>query len=154
MRVTITLLAIVPTLAAALCECGYSAQDPGGSEAPWVFADQLESDFTKTQNISKDTAWKRQEFNVSAEDGRGKYAKMFVPDNVVAGPYTAQGEKPGHEGEGLELHVGSEVQEGAVHVSEIDSARLDLHWGSYRTGMKLTDINGTCASFFWVWLPS
>lgn len=150
MRVSLFWLVSVPHLAAAVCECGFSAKGPNSNDAPWIFVDQLESDFTTTPDISQDTAWGRQEFNVSAEDGRGKYAKSFVPDNVMAAPDTGERDGSNNEGGGVELRVGSTVVDDAVSVAEMDTTRQDFHWGSYRAGIKATDVNGTCASFFWV----
>lgn len=40
--------------------------------------------------------------------------------------------------------------DGFVPVAEMDSARTDLLWGSYRAAIKLTLVPGTCSSFFWV----
>ncbi|PNY24243.1 Beta-glucanase [Tolypocladium capitatum] len=143
MHLLIVLLAFAPCLAAAVCECGYSAKGPQEADGPWFFTDVVESDFTKITTISQDKDWVRQQFNVSAKDGRGQYGKTFGLDNIVSGPKAS-----GASAAGLDLRVGT-LNNDAVPGAEIDSARMDMHWGSYRTGMKLTNINGTCAAFFW-----
>lgn len=137
----------MPRSVAGLCECGYSVQLPNEHEAR-VFTNLLESDFAESENqdISWNTDWARQEFNVSATAGRGRFGKTFLPDNIAEGPTAlSPNDKPG-----LELRVESQVREDAISGAEMDSTRMDLHWGSYRTGMKMTDVNGTCAAFFWV----
>ncbi|PHH61060.1 hypothetical protein CDD81_828 [Ophiocordyceps australis] len=90
------------------------------------------------KEVGDDERWVRQEFDVSAAAGRGKYGKAFRADKVQIG------------GSGLELGVGSQLVQGeAVPVAEVDSARADVHWGSYRAGIKLTAVPGTCSAFFW-----
>lgn len=37
-----------------------------------------------------------------------------------------------------------------VRVAEIDSLRDDIRYGSFRIGMKMAEVEGTCAAFFWV----
>ncbi|KAI5460047.1 concanavalin A-like lectin/glucanase domain-containing protein [Mariannaea sp. PMI_226] len=123
------------------CECGYSVSG-SDSQEPVIYQDLLETNFNEDRNISDYKDWLPQQFNVSAESGRGQYGKSFVPTNIV----THSG---GDEGAGLGLRVGSAIENGAVPAAEIDTTRLDLHWGSYRAGMKLTGINGTCSAFFW-----
>lgn len=148
MHLLIVLLAVAPCLTAAVCECGYSSKGPQEANGPWLFTDVVESDFTQIANISQDEDWVRQQFNVSAKDGRGRYGKAFGLDNIASRPKASL---KGSSAAGLDLRVGTLLNNDAVPGSEIDSARMDMHWGSYRTGMKLTNINGTCAAFFWVW---
>ncbi|KAH6890324.1 glycoside hydrolase family 16 protein [Thelonectria olida] len=127
-------------LVSGRCECGYSVGDSSSQEAV-VFTDRLETDFSQVRDISESKQWVPQQFNISAESGRGKYGKSFMPSNVVT--------DDSKRGTSLGLRVGSEVEDGAVSASEMDTARRDLHYGSYRAGMKLTAVNGTCAAFFW-----
>ncbi|UNI13551.1 hypothetical protein JDV02_000286 [Purpureocillium takamizusanense] len=136
--------AAVPRLVTALCECGYSAKGPDAGDGPWLFTGALESDFTNIADIAKYSEWTRQKFDVTAAAGRGKYAKSFVVDNVVSRPRKADGDDGG-----LDLIVGSALKDEAVPAAEVDSANHDMHWGSFRTGMKLTAVNGTCGAFFW-----
>jgi hypothetical protein len=50
----------------------------------------------------------------------------------------------------LELVVQSELVDGMVPVAELATRRLDLMWGTFRAGMKVSRVGGTCAAFFWV----
>ncbi|KAJ4264747.1 hypothetical protein NW762_004990 [Fusarium torreyae] len=134
-------------LVSGACECGYSIKNPK-DEGPVVFADRLETNFNQLHDISQNNDWVTQEFTVSAEAGRGNYSKSFVPANVNIHGIKSQ-DHSGHGG-GLELRVGSTISnDNAVSGSEIDTSRLDLHWGSFRAGIKLTSTKGTCAAFFW-----
>lgn len=144
MRRLVVLMAGIVTTARAACECGY--QVTGGGREPWLFTQGLESDFTKLTDFTHDENWIRQRFNVTAEAGRGKYGKAFSLANI-----TPQPSKPtlGNGSGGIELHVGAQVNDGSVPVAEMDTARLDLFWGSYRAGLKLTSVKGTCGAFFW-----
>lgn len=132
---------------AAACACGYQVDSAEGDN--WLFTEVIETDFTKLKSIAAAKDWQRQEFNVSAEAGRGKYSKYFTPNNVVVGPGVANKGASGKQA-GVELSVGATIVNDAVPVAEMDSARQDLLWGSFRAGMKLTPVKGTCAAFFWV----
>ncbi|XEV05592.1 hypothetical protein FSHL1_010879 [Fusarium sambucinum] len=139
-------LAAVLSLVTGTCDCGYSIQDPKG-EGVIVFMDRLETDFGQLQTISQSHDWVAQKFTVSAEDGRGNYSKAFEPTNVAIQATHPQGHPD--LGHGVELRVGSTISNDTIPGSEIDTKRMDLHWGSFRAGMKLTDVKGTCAAFFW-----
>lgn len=147
------LLSMLAGLARANCECGFSVTDRGNETDSWVFAEMLEVDFSTVQNMTNATGWIRQEYNVSAEDGRGEYGKAFMANN--AEPMVNAGASGDKTSDGLDrvvlgLRVNGSLNNDAVPAAEIDSARLDLHWGSYRTGMKVAGNNGTCSAFFWV----
>ncbi|KAK7418873.1 hypothetical protein QQZ08_011082 [Neonectria magnoliae] len=146
MKVLLLLLVAGARFASSRCECGYTTGDAGDGES-MVFMDLLETDFTRINDISKNADWIRQQFNVSAENGRGEYGKSFLPNNIVVLP--AEGEALSSPDSNLGLLVSSGISDDAVPAAEIDTARRDLHWGSYRTGMKLSATNGTCAAFFW-----
>ncbi|ATY58528.1 Concanavalin A-like lectin glucanase [Cordyceps militaris] len=126
------------------CTCGY--QVGGATDETWLFTEAIETDFTRLKTIAAAKDWQRQEFNVSAEAGRGKYSKFFTPKNVALGVANkgASGKQAG-----VELSVGATIVDGAVPVAEMDTARHDLQWGSFRAGIKMTPISGTCAAFFW-----
>ncbi|UKZ78116.1 hypothetical protein TrVFT333_005850 [Trichoderma virens FT-333] len=113
----------------------------------------MESKFFEMKDISRDGTWRRQQYNVSARAGRGEYGKAFAPDNVFTiagdGDATESADSSSIGGDGIGLVVGSTVMNEAIPVAELDSARNDMHYGSYRAGMKLTAVNGTCAAFFW-----
>lgn len=53
---------------------------------------------------------------------------------------------------GLQLWVGSTLVDGLVPMGEIASKRADMAYGSFRIGMKVTSVSGTCGAFFWVFL--
>lgn len=143
MILPLTHLLATARLVSGACECGYSIENPQG-ESQIVFTDRLETKFSQLHNISEGHDWVAQNFTVSAADGRGNFSKAFLPNNV-----NTHGTKSG-DGSGLELRVRSAVnKDDAIPSSEVDTARLDLHWGSFRAEMKLTDIKGTCAAFFW-----
>lgn len=133
-------------LVSGICECGYSISDIE-SRQPMFFTDYLETDFTRLPAISQSHDWVRQQFTVSAEDGRGNYGKAFKPENIHT--HMKEREGPSDEEAGLRLVVGSVIDDdGAISGSELDTKRHDFHWGSFRAGMKLTPTNGTCAAFF------
>lgn len=125
--------------ATADCECGYAATIDGMRH---VFTDLLESDFTQTRDISDNTDWRRQGFNVSSERARGDFGEMFVVDNV--------GSSGGGAEKGLQLIVQGQKVDNMVPVAEVDSERADVLWGTFRASLKLTSTPGTCAAFFWV----
>ena len=142
-------------LVTADCECGYST-NVDGSRSPYLFTDILESDFLHIRNISYDTDWRRQEFSVTAAAGRGLYGMNYTVANVVSNPIAnlTQWTGPGQFGPdpGLQISVDSGIPiDGYVKVAEMNSAREDMLWGSYRAAMQLTNVSGTCAAFFWVW---
>ena len=139
-------------LVQAICDSGFLVANPHNNTESWVFTEVLESDFTHTDSVSNDKDWTRQQFNVSAEAGRGKYAKEFMPGNVVPQPVPPhqQGNTSGGEDAGLVLRVSTVLQREAVVSAEIDTTRKDLMYGSFRAGMKLPNVSGTCAAFFWV----
>ena len=57
------------------CECGYTAAIGSSSlqTSSFLFTDIIESDFLHIANISLDTDWRRQNFTVTPEAGRGPY---------------------------------------------------------------------------------
>lgn len=152
MLFTLYSMAHVPLLVAASCECGYLARGIGQQDGPLLFTDILESDFTTLDQTEPLKSWVPQQFNVSAKAGRGKFGKTFSPDNVGLRPSPGGGDTDPslYPSQVLELRVGSRLEEEAIPAAELDSARTDMHWGSYRAGMKLADVEGTCAAFFWV----
>lgn len=149
----VMILLLVPLLAIALlvsaeCECGYEIGNNEGDGFS-LFMDRLETDFNQLHDLSQSHDWVAQQFTVSAKDGRGNYSKAFTPANV----YIPGGESQDQSdhGDGLQLRVSSDIgKDNKVPASEVDTARLDLHWGSFRAGMKLTETKGTCSAFFWV----
>ncbi|KAF7955800.1 hypothetical protein EAE96_004723 [Botrytis aclada] len=139
--------------ATADCECGYSSFI-GDSVEPYIFTDLIESDFLHIPNITFDTDWRRQQFNMSADAGRGPYGMNYSIEQVTSNPILDENTWSG-DGEfgvdpGVQLTVGGgDPANGFVQTAEMDSAREDLLWGTYRAAMKLTLTPGTCAAFFW-----
>ncbi|RDW94809.1 glycoside hydrolase family 16 protein [Coleophoma crateriformis] len=138
---------------AADCECGYSSTI-GSSTFDYVFTDLLESDFLHITNISLDTDWQPQSYNVTAEASRGAYGTGFLVTNVVSKPIANVGSfsGPGSLGgdPGLQFLVdGGIPKSDYVGCAEMDSARTDMLWGTYRAAMKLTPVPGTVSAFFW-----
>lgn len=141
-RVSRTLLVLTNVIlliqhAAADCECGYSATVSNSSsgssqQETFVFTDLIEVNFPNISDITN-TDWVRQEFNTSAAQARGTYGQMFAVDNVETRA----------AGDGLQITVRSGVVEGMLSGGEIDSARLDVSYGSFRSSLRLTDVAGT-----------
>lgn len=79
---------------------------------------------------------------------------MATPQNVIANPLRAgtltRGVRPGDPG--LQLWVNSTLVDDMVSMGEISVRAGDMTYGSYRVGMKITDVPGTCTGFFWVGL--
>ncbi|KAG5983083.1 hypothetical protein E4U55_000839 [Claviceps digitariae] len=150
------IFSLASPIACEVCTCGYVLADDAYRSAPVVFTERLVTDFASLSEISRATDWTRQQFNVSAEDGRGKHGKSFRVENVFsyAGPDIGEDRQDLNGGiksqRAMGLRVGSTPTEvGAITAAEIDSSRMDMFWGSYRVTMKLTRASGTCAAFFW-----
>jgi hypothetical protein len=114
------------------------------------FTDAIETDFAAGGSEDIMSGWVAQEFNVTAEAGRGEYGKTFLTNNVESWLQGDPTPSELSEERGVSLRVSSSLQDGAVPSAELDSQRLDLHWGSFRAALKATTINGTCGAFFWV----
>lgn len=103
-------------------------------------------------NITEDTDWAIQSWSVDKEASKGPYGRITEPRNVVSNPAKSTNTSEGLNGDqaGLELYV-RKLGENEDHVSvaEVDSRRTDMRYGSFRAGIKATDISGTCGAFFW-----
>ncbi|KAI3547183.1 hypothetical protein CABS01_00182 [Colletotrichum abscissum] len=139
---------LLSTLIRAACECGYATNITGTME---VFTDLIETDFTKVKNITKNTDWARQEFNKTNTNARGPLGEKFMTENVasVHEGSSSFGLSSTKADAGLQLLVESATTNGLVPGAEIDSARQDVQYGSFRAMMKIPDVAGTCAAFFW-----
>jgi hypothetical protein len=116
-----------------------------------VFTDVLESDFASLKDIRIDTDWIVQNWTVEKEDSKGPYGRRTDPENVISNPMQdgAYGRPPTIDA-GLELWVRkAEKGDDYVGVAEVDTARTDMLYGTFRAGIKTTKVNGTCAAFFW-----
>ncbi|CAN8096897.1 unnamed protein product [Discula destructiva] len=138
-------------LVRADCECGYRVTIPSNgttdsgsrdtsSPQQYILTDLLETNFANISDISKNTDWVRQAFNTTAQQARGAYGEMMAVENVES-----------VAGSGLEITLRGEqaLVEGMVQGGEIDSARRDLFYGTFRSSMKLTGVSGTVSAFFY-----
>lgn len=142
--------------ALADCECGYAIKTDDGRA---VFSDLLESDFVHLNITDRSKeygvyGWAAQAFDMTKEEARGPYGELFTVDNVVSSniPDIKVFDQAGNHGgdAGLHLIVGSKIVNGMVASAEVSTTDLHFSYGTFRTGIKLTDIPGTCSAFFWV----
>ncbi|KAI1772472.1 glycoside hydrolase family 16 protein [Hypoxylon cercidicola] len=150
-------LSILIGFVLADCECGYSITTKPG-EGEYVFTDLLESDFVHL-DITDGTpeygkyGWAPQEFDMSSDVARGPYGESFAPHNVIsnniadAQTFEGSGVKGGDAG--LNLIVNSEIHNGMVTGADMSTTVLQYYHGTFRAGIKVTDIPGTCSAFFW-----
>ncbi|KAK4505206.1 hypothetical protein PRZ48_003169 [Zasmidium cellare] len=155
------LIALV-TLAAAqhisvektACPCGHTVNATGSEDGWALFTEYFESDFLHAHDLKDDddSTWIPQAYNVTAKEGSGPYGKASMVENVVTNPlgsvfdWSGTGVNGGDPG--LQLWVRSELEGKKVPMAEIVSARDDILYGSFRIGMKTTNIAGTCGAFF------
>ncbi|KAJ4413587.1 hypothetical protein N0V82_008448 [Gnomoniopsis sp. IMI 355080] len=147
----LALVALSPQLAKADCECGYRVTIPSNGtnttltepdssiSQQYILTDLLETNFANISDVSKNTDWIRQAFNKTAEQSAGTYGEMMAVDNIES-----------VLGTGLEITLRgeSDLVEGMVQGGEIDSARTDMLYGTFRSSMKLTGVSGTVSAFF------
>ncbi|KAI9825002.1 MAG: hypothetical protein M1819_000631 [Sarea resinae] len=138
--------------ARADCECGYSINATTAPDHK-VYTELLETDFLHLQNITLDTDWVPQEYNITASAARGSFGEARQLGNVIANPlldnYSYAGASKLGGDPGLQLWVRAQQTDGLIGTAEISSAREDMLYGSFRVAMKLTGIPGTCGAFFW-----
>ncbi|KAI0554674.1 glycoside hydrolase, family 16 [Xylaria curta] len=139
------------------CECGYSmTTDSDGTQH--VFTDLHETDFVHVDITSDGRGdashgWAPQGYNISSQVSRGPFGESFAVRNVMSNnirdPSLFDG--PGTLGldAGLLLVVRNVMQEGRVPVAEVSTTGLHYFYGTFRAGIKTTDIPGTCSAFFW-----
>ncbi|OCL12042.1 glycoside hydrolase family 16 protein, partial [Glonium stellatum] len=137
--------------ASGYCECGYSVNRTSDSSFK-VFTELLETDFLHSENLTG-AGWTPQEYNVSHQAARGPYGKQFRVSNVVANPlrdeYSWAGSSVNGGDAGLQLWVRSNDSDGLVGAAELAAQRTDVLYGSFRIGVKMSGVQGTCAAFFW-----
>lgn len=140
---------LLATLVRSDCECGYTVNST-------LYTDLIESDFLHLHNITGDTDWQAQNYTVSSKLSRGPYGKNASTDNVVANPlksrynWAGDGVNGGDAGLQLIVRGGTPDKGGHIPMAEMVTARDDILYGSFRAGMKITNVNGTCGAFFWV----
>lgn len=140
----------------ASCPCGYAIKATADVEQQ-LYTEILETDFLHVQKLTANPCWSPQQYNVTAAAGRGTYGKEATLANVISNPYprlsTWTGPGPRGGDAGLQLWVSGSQVNGLVPMGEIASKRMDMTYGSFRVGMKVTGVSGTCGAFFWViWL--
>lgn len=148
----IVVWACLSAFVSADCECGYSSTI---NSTTYVFSDLIETDFLHLSDIAADTDWIRQSYNVTAQASRGTYGTYSQIENVISNavldPNSFVGPSKLGGDAGLGMYVrGGIPASGYVPIAEVDSARTDLLWGSYRAALKMTNQTGTCSAFFWV----
>jgi hypothetical protein len=141
-------------VAAAYCECGYSVNRTSDASFE-VFTDLFENDFLHAANPT-DERWTPQQYNVTPKLARGPYGKEFRLANVVSNPlrdpFSWAGASVNGGDAGLQLWVRKDA-DGLIPAAEIAAQRTDILYGSFRVGMKMSKVNGTCGAFFWVNIP-
>ncbi|KAF2490132.1 concanavalin A-like lectin/glucanase [Lophium mytilinum] len=132
----------------AFCECGYSVDPPTSFV---LFTDLFENDFLHSPNLTG-SGWIPQQYNVEQSDSRGPYGKQFTTSNVVSNPlkdpYSWAGDSVLGGDAGLQLWARKD-NDGMIPAAEIATERTDFLYGSFRVGMKMSKVNGTCGAFFW-----
>lgn len=140
---------LLPTLVRANCECGYTVRST-------LYTELLETDFLHLTNITNNTDWLPQKYQITPALARGPFGKDASPSNVVSNPlankydWAGNGIKGGDAGLQLIVKGGEPPQGGMIPMAEIVTNRTDFLYGSFRVGMRMTAVNGTCGGFFWV----
>ena len=144
----------------ASCECGYfvntTSSNSTASLNTTLFTSIVETDFLHLSSLADTKDWTPQDYTVSSALARGPYGKNTSVSNVITNPlqsaYDWAGTGTNNTGAGgLQLYVrsGSAAPIGSlVGASELVSSRSDILYGSFRAGMKVTSVNGTCGAFF------
>ncbi|KAJ8120262.1 hypothetical protein ONZ43_g2986 [Nemania bipapillata] len=139
------------------CECGYS-MTTGSDGVQHVFTDLLETDFihvdvTGNGEGGASHGWAPQGYNISSQASRGPFGESFAVRNVMSNinkdPKLFSGRGTLGLDAGLLLVVRDVLQEDRVPVAEISTTDLHYFYGTFRAGIKITDVPGTCSAFFW-----
>lgn len=156
----ITFLVLIPTQTTASCECGFLLNTTSSNStslgATTIFTNILETDFLHLFTLKDTQDWIPQNYTVSPALARGTYGKNASLSNILTNPlqsaydFTGIGTNNSGAG-GLQLYVrsGSTATAGSlIGASELVTNRSDILYGSFRAGMKVTPVNGTCSAFF------
>ncbi|KAK6359688.1 hypothetical protein TWF696_000830 [Orbilia brochopaga] len=137
------------------CECGYSVNATSEAEHA-VFTDLLESDFTKIKDFSADTDWRPQVWELDPEKALGPYGRAVrlqavIPNPAVNISTNSTGIYGGHAGLNLLVPHESTLIAGLKYLigAELDTARSDMFYGTFRIGYRTTKWPGTCFGFYW-----
>ncbi|KAK5019954.1 hypothetical protein BJ546DRAFT_1059727 [Cryomyces antarcticus] len=129
-KATLVSLLGLASYVSASCECGY-IQD--GST---VWTDALVTDFTAVTDASKMNDWVAQTWTSAQDRTTAPYGRARELRNVVPNPASTSKKATADDGStaGLNLFVRSQLEAGntLVPVSEINSARKDIMYGSFR----------------------
>ncbi|KAJ8127698.1 hypothetical protein O1611_g5938 [Lasiodiplodia mahajangana] len=154
------IFAVLPLLLGAAtgdCECGYSIT-AGGDDTQYIFTDLHETDFihidvTGNGEGEASHGWAPQGYNISSQASRGPFGESFTVKNVMSNinkdPKEFGGRGTLGSDAGLLLVVRDVPQEDRVPVAEISTTDLNYFYGTFRAGIKITDVPGTCSAFFW-----
>ncbi|KAF3923332.1 Beta-glucanase [Orbilia brochopaga] len=149
-----SLLSLAP-LAYSSCECGYSVNATSAVEHA-VFTDLLESDFTKIKDFSADTDWQPQVWDLNPEAALGPYGRAVrlqavIPNPAVNLSTNSTGIYGGHAGLNLLVPHDYTLINGLKYLigAELDTARTDMFYGTFRIGYRTTRWPGTCFGFYW-----
>lgn len=146
---------LLASLASAECECGYSTP-VGNNDGNFLFTEAVESNFVHLNYIENNTDWRRQQFDVTPANARGPFGKSFRISNVESNgaPVTSDNDLTvtGADGgpAGIQLIVRGKPDGDLIPTAELDTAREDMLYGTFRAAMRVSDVPGTCAAFFWV----
>ncbi|KAI8634651.1 glycoside hydrolase, family 16 [Xylariaceae sp. FL1651] len=139
------------------CECGYSITTSSDG-TQHVFTDLLETDFihldvTGDGKGEASHGWAPQGYNISGQAARGPFGESYIVENVMSNtikdPKIFEGRGSLGSDAGLLLVVRNVMQEDRVPVAEISTTGLHYFYGTFRAGIKTTDVPGTCSAFFW-----
>ena len=154
----------------AACDCGYTVNDTTAA-AHALFTDLFETDFLHLYHVPNSTTaattdrgkhdigWQVQEYNISAADARSPFGKAAQLGNVAANPLDGIHDWGGSgslgPSPGLQIWARGPGESGGqqgslVGMGEIASERDDMLYGSFRIGVKMSGVKGTCGAFFWV----
>ncbi|KAI1331210.1 glycoside hydrolase, family 16 [Xylariaceae sp. FL0255] len=150
-------LSLFTSTVAGDCECGYSIVSKTDGER-YVFADLLETDFIHV-DITGDGegqashGWVPQGFNMSNVTAQGPYGIDYavgnVMSNTISDPNVFTGPSVVGSDAGLRLVVQSHIMDGLVPAAQVATIEEDYFYGTFRAGIKITDVPGTCSAFFW-----
>ncbi|TKA81955.1 hypothetical protein B0A49_02532 [Cryomyces minteri] len=95
--------------------------------------------------------WTSAQDRTTAPYGRARELRNVVPNPASTGKKATAGQADDGSTAGLNLFVRSQLEAGntLVPVSEINSARKDIMYGSFRAGIQHSGTSGTVGAFSW-----
>ncbi|KAL8963915.1 MAG: hypothetical protein Q9183_004850, partial [Haloplaca sp. 2 TL-2023] len=128
---------LFPSKVLADCECGYTVNGT-------LYTDLIESDFLHLEDIAQ-SGWIAQVY--SAEAGEQPFGKDATAEQVIFNPlesrydWAGEGINGGDAGVQIIVKGGTPEEGGLIPMGEITTNRTDVLHGSFRAGMKLTEID-------------